>query len=439
MAVVHAEAQSSLPLIQPQGVAGPPVLITLQDAIDRAQKLDSQYLASVTDAQVALEDRRQAKSAMLPQLSGTVQDLTTQGNGLTPSGRFITNDGVHVYRAWGVVRQDLSPNTYLQTGYQRAQVAEAIARTRVDVARFGLETIVNRNYYALIVAQRKYATAQQAVQQAQRFLDVSQQQERLGQVARADVVKADLQYQQQLQNYNDLKLVLENARLNLAVMLFPTLNENFAVVDDMDSAIALPPFPEVQALAEKQNPDLRVATLAISEAGLDVKNARNAFLPSISIDADYGIEANAFALHSTAAADPEAGILPNLGFFITGTLNVPIWDWRGLSSKLKQARLRRSQAEVQLSQTRRQLVANLYTAYNEVLAAQSAVATMRHAAELATESLRLTTLRYQAGESTALEVVDAQNALVTVRNAYDEALARARLAISTLRTLTGGF
>ena len=439
MAAVHAGAQAPLPLIQPQGAAGPPILITLQDAIDRAQKLDSQYLASVSDSQVALEDRRQAKAAMFPQLSGTVQDLTTQGNGITPSGRFITNDGVHVYRAWGVVRQDLSPNTYLQTGYQRAQVAEAIARTRVDIARLGLESTVNRNYYALVVAQRKYATAQQAVQQAQRFLDLSQQQERLGQVARADVVKADLQYQQQLQNYNDFKLAMENARLNLAVMLFPTLNENFAVVDDMDSALALPPFPEIQALAEKQNPDLRVATLAISEAGLDVKNARNAFLPSISIDADYGIEANAFALHSTAAADPEAGILPNLGFFITGTLNVPIWDWRGLNSKLKQARIRRSQAQVQLNQTQRQLVGNLYAAYNEALAAQSAVATMRHAAELATESLRLTTLRYQAGESTALEVVDAQNALVTVRNAYDDAQARARLAISILRTLTGGF
>ena len=315
IAFVPAQAQNPVQLIQPQGAAGPPILITLQDAIDRAQKLDSQYLASVSDAQIALEDRRQTKAAMLPQLSSTVQDLVTQGNGLTPSGRFITNDGVHVYRAWGVVRQDLSPNTYLQTGYQRAQVAEAIARTRVDVARLGLATTVNRNYYALVVVQRKYATAQQAVQQAQRFLDFSQQQERLGQVARADVVKADLQYQLQLQNYNDLKLAVENARLSLAVMLFPTLNENFSVVDDMDSALALPPFPEVQALAEKQNPDLRVATLAISEAGLDVKNARNAFLPSISIDADYGIEANAFALHSTAAADPEQGILPQFGLF----------------------------------------------------------------------------------------------------------------------------
>ena len=42
-------------------------------------------------------------------------------------------------------------------------------------------------------AQRKYATAQLAAQQARRFLEIAQQQERLGQVARSDVVKAEIQ------------------------------------------------------------------------------------------------------------------------------------------------------------------------------------------------------------------------------------------------------
>ena len=49
----------------------------------------------------------------------------------------------------------------------------------------------------------------------------------------------------------------------------------------------------------------------------------------------------------------------------------------------------------------------------------------------------MTSLRYQAGESTAQEVVDAQNALITSRNSYDDAQARYRLAISVLQTLTG--
>ncbi len=434
-----AEAQVTLQLVQPQGSAGAPLLLTLHDALERARSLDGQYLSSVADAQLAAEDRLQARAASLPSMSATSQYLGTQGNGTFPSGRFVTNDGVHVYRAWGVLHQDLSPNTVFQTGYKRAQAAESVARAKLDVAQRGLDATVTKNYYSLVSAQRKYASAQQAVQQAQRFLDLTQQQERLGQAAHVDALKAELQYQQQKQGLDDLTLAMDTARLNLAVMLFPKLNENFTVVDDLDSAQALPPFNEVQAMAEKQNPELRTANLSIEQAGLDVKLAKNAFLPSMVIDGDYGIEANAFKLHSSVAADPARQVLPNLGYFVTATLTVPIWDWGGLKSKVKQAQLRQKQAETQLSQTQRQLAGSLYAAYNEALTARSAVTSMRHAAELATESLRLTSLRYQAGESTAQEVVDAQNALITSRNAYDDAQARYRLAISALQTLTGGF
>jgi hypothetical protein len=41
-------------------------------------------------------------------------------------------------------------------------------------------------------------------------------------------------------------------------------------------------------------------------------------------------------------------------------------------------------------------------------------------------------LRYQAGEATALEVVDAQNTVTLARNAYDDGLARYRIALANL-------
>jgi outer membrane protein TolC len=58
---------------------------------------------------------------------------------------------------------------------------------------------------------------------------------------------------------------------------------------------------------------------------------------------------------------------------------------------------------------------------------------------MAGESLRLTNLRYQAGESTVLEIVDAQNTLTQARNAYDDGQARYRIAVANLQTLTGSF
>ena len=136
---------------------------------------------------------------------------------------------------------------------------------------------------------------------------------------------------------------------------------------------------------------------------------------------------------------PRLGRLPNLGYFATAVLNVPVWDWGALRSKLHQAEYRQQQAQVELSQTQREAVSNLYSFYNEALVARGAVESLRHAADLAAESLRLTNLRYQAGESTALEVVDAQNALTQARNAYDDAEARYRLALANLQTLTGSF
>ena len=55
-----------LQLVQPQGQAAPPPVITLQDALDRAKALDAQYQLAVTNASLAREDRKQAKAALLP-------------------------------------------------------------------------------------------------------------------------------------------------------------------------------------------------------------------------------------------------------------------------------------------------------------------------------------------------------------------------------------
>jgi outer membrane protein TolC len=58
---------------------------------------------------------------------------------------------------------------------------------------------------------------------------------------------------------------------------------------------------------------------------------------------------------------------------------------------------------------------------------------------MAADSLRLVNLRYQAGESTVLEIVDAQNTLTQARNAYDDGQIRYRVAVANLQTLTGSF
>jgi outer membrane protein TolC len=433
-----AYGQAPAPVNAPAGAQSAPLTLTLQDALTRAQVNGPQLLSALSDAQQAREDILQARAAQRPNVSFKSDYLGTQGNGVLPSGRFVTNDGIHVYRDWAVVHQDVTA-ALTRTGTQRAAAAESLAQARAEIARRGLAVTVTKAYYALLTGQRKYATAQQALDQAKRYLDITQSLERGGEVPHSDTIRADFQYSQQEQAFEEAKLAMDNARLDLAVLLFSDFNQNFTVVDDLTLASALPAFADVQTMAERENPDLRAANAALRAATLDVSIARQAFLPTLTADLAYGIEANAFALHSTVAAAVDKGPLPNLGYFLTVSLNVPVWDWGSRSSKVRQAQLKREQANVELTAAQRTLIRNLQGYYQEAQTARDQVGRLRHSMDQAAENLRLNGLRYQAGEATILELVDAQTLLTGARNAYDDGLVRYRLAIANLQTVTGTF
>jgi outer membrane protein TolC len=129
--------------------------------------------------------------------------------------------------------------------------------------------------------------------------------------------------------------------------------------------------------------------------------------------------------------------LNNLGSSASATLQLPIWNWGASFSKVKQANLQKKQAVVELSAAQRMLLAELRSFYNEAQAARAELELLSQSAQLATDSLRLTTLRYQSGEATVLEVVDAQNTLTSATNFYDDGQVRLQVALANIQTLTG--
>ena len=423
----------------PGGAQAAPATLTLQDALARAQRYEPQFLAAQSAVLAAREDTAQARAVLLPSMGVRSDFLNTQGNGVFPSGRYVTNDGVHVYREWATLHQDLSPGTLTRSGYRRAQVAQAVAQAKAELARRGLTVTVTKAYYALVVAQRKYATAQLAQMQAQQSFTITQDLERGGEAPHSDVVKAQIQGLAQDQALREAQLAMGNARLDLAVLISADFDQNFQVVDDMHLASTLPAFPDVQTLARRQNPDLQAAMDALRGADLDVKIARQAFLPTLTLDLDYGLEANQFGWNTVVQANPERGPVPSVGYFLTASLTLPVWDWGVRKSKVRQAEIKRDQARVDVTVTQRELVRNLTGFYQEAQTARDELELLRQSSDLAAENLRLNTLRYQAGEATILELVDAQNTLNQARNAYDDGLARYRVALANLQTLTGPF
>lgn len=420
--------------------SGAPLTITLQDALQRARQNNPQYRSAITDLGLAREDRVQARAGLLPNLNYNNSYIYTEGTGPLPAScatstvgcptsKFIANNGVHEYISQADVHEALSLTNFAD--YRRSAAALAQARAKAEIATRGLVVTVTQSYYGFVVAQRKYATAQSAAAEAVRFLDISQKLENGGEVAHADVIKARIQAQQRQRDLQETQLDMERSRLDLAVMLFPDFNQDFAVVDDLQTPEPLPSFAEVEAAGKKNNPDLRAALAALEVAEHEVAAAWGGLLPSLSIDYFYGIDSNQFAIRSNGVR--------NLGYSTVASLQIPIFSWGADRSKLKQAELRRDQAHVELSFAQRELLSHLRQFYSEAETSRSEMESLASSAELAADSMRLITLRYQAGESTVLEVVDAQNTLTTARNAYDDGQARFRVAVANLQTLTGSF
>ena len=403
------------------------VTLTLTDAIARAKSNSPQFQAAVTELGLAREDRVQARAALLPSVNYGTSFIYTQPNG-SPSGVYIASNGAHEYISQGIAHESLGFASLPE--YQRAKAAHALAQARAEIAARGLVVTAVQAFYGLLTAQAKTVSTSQASGEAQHFLDISNKLEAGGEVARSDVVKAQIQANDLQRQLEDMKLAEENARLAVAVLVFPNFFQDFTLVDDLAAAPALPALPDVQEMAKNNNPELHAAFAALEVADKGVTVARAGHLPSLTVDWFYGIDANQYAIYDRLG-------FRNLGYSAVASLNIPVFSWGATQSKVKQAELQRHQAQVELSAAQRQALADLQSFYSEAQTARGQLDTLRDSSELAAESLRLTNLRYQAGEASALEVVDAQNTLTSARNAHHDGEARYHLAIANLQTLTG--
>jgi outer membrane protein TolC len=239
--------------------------------------------------------------------------------------------------------------------------------------------------------------------------------------------------QERRRQLQEARLELLNAKLDLAVLIFPDFNENFEIGDDLHASVPLPTLEEVQRQAAQDNPELRAALAGVQEAGHDVTDARAGYLPSLALDYFYGIDSAQFAADGVVDSQK----VHNLGSSASATLNIPVWNWGATQSRVKQAELRRAQAQRELSLAQRKLLAEMRSLYSEAETALNELAGLQRSAELASEGLRLATLRYKGGETTVLEVVDAQNSFAQANTNYQDGAVRYRVALANLQTLTG--
>ena len=410
--------------------------ISLADAIHRAQQNEPAFANAVATQKSAGIDRDLAKATLLPSVTYHNQMLYTQPNGHTnqggqvgaqPSPVFIANNTVREYTSQAVISEKIGLKQFADVQVGSANAARATAE--LEVARRGLVSAVVTLYYSVSAFEARRQLLANALLEAQAFTDLTQKREAAREVAHADVVKAQLLQQQRQLDLSDATLAADKARLELAVLLFPDPRTPYSP-EVAGTPPLLPTRDEVNRLASTNNPEIRSALADVRAGNADVSSAKAAYLPDLGLNFIYGIDAPQFAKRG-----PDG--VQNLGYSIGGTLDIPVWNWLSTQKRVKQSEIRRDVAKVSLTAAQRRLVATLEEAYAEAAAARDQMDLLDQSVRTASESLRLTKLRYAAGEATALEVVDAQTTWLSVETAQTDGVVRYQNALAGLQLLTG--
>lgn len=414
--------------------------ITLDEAIARAHANEPGFAAAAAQSRTAALDRSIAQAALLPSAVYHNQFIYTEpAHGATGSAnasatsalvtsapRFIANNTVHEYVSQGVATETIGVQQVVAVS--RATAAAAVAKAELEIARRGLTATVINLFYASLSAERRVAIARRALDEATSFSKLTGQREQARESAHADVVKAQLLEQQRQRDLANATVEAERARLEIGVLLLPDPRSPFTLAAPAPALLAS--RADVEAAATRSNPELQSALASLRASQLGVTSAWAAYLPDLGVSVAYGIDAAQFAVHATDGTK-------NLGYSATATLDIPVWDWFSTQHRVKQAQIQRDTAKVVLSATQRRLIAQLDEAYAEAQTAQAQIASLDLSVNTAQESLKLTRLRYTAGEATVLEVVDAQASFTAAETAREDGDLRYRAAVANLQLLTG--
>ena len=201
----------------------------------------------------------------------------------------------------------------------------------------------------------------------------------------------------QLMNYSDV------IRFNIVVQ-----DDNNEIDEILDKSINVNTVVEN---ALENRPSIKAALVRIEQAKRDIKVFQSGWYPTLALNAYFG--SNYFYDFN------ESELLPNLPFgeqfknnareSVGLTLSIPIFDKLSTRYNVKQQKIKVKSQELQLEETKRNLIKSIEQAYVNAVAAKEKYASSQVANTASKISFEYEEVKYNAGSSTNYEFNDAKN------------------------------
>lgn len=223
-----------------------------------------------------------------------------------------------------------------------------------------------------------------------------------GAKAKIDLLRAQVETSNALQNAARSHAAYEVALVNLAALMSTDSIANLTV-EDFETNLAVEDVEKYLAEADENRRDLKADVLRIEQGELDVESAKSGWLPNVN--ANVGTDFSAASRRWHITPDASAGISASWSIFDSGVTRAAVEAAKVEVERLKLA------MDADLDDIHEDVV----TAHKNLKIALLRLTTTQKAVELAEEERYIATERYNAGEGILLDILDAEVALSTAK------------------------
>lgn len=426
-----------------------PTVLTLEEALRRAEAQSESLVIAAAGSSRAQADLKRTNSQRYPQISfsgGYDRTLASEFSGVFGNGSSTGEGGGDIdfsdlpFGQANAYRFTLSGSQLLYTAgrvdkqRQQADVGIRNAELTVAATRAIVQLEVTEAFYNVALSERLLGIAQSGYDQADAAYQQTRQSYDAGRQPEFEVLRAQVQRDNQRPVVIRARANRDRAMLRLRQLLELPADQPIELAVDLEAAELAAPAPFADALAAvQQNLDLASRTsLAQAELGvrlrqLGIEIVRSAKRPTVSFVSQY------------SATNYPSSVLPNLGrirnnWTLGALVTMPVFAGFRIPAEEAAAKADLTEAEARLKQAREFAALQRSTALQDMEAARATWEATAGTIAQATRAYEIAELRFREGLSTQLELSDSRLALQSAQAnraqaARDLQLARVRVAL----------
>lgn len=317
-------------------------------------------------------------------------------------------------------------------GELQGQIGQAKANYRSmlsaeEQAYNEMKETATTGYFNMLNATNMKALRQESVDRLQAHLDNVIAQYNVGIVARADVLRSEVELANAQQNYITASNEYDVAEATLNNIIGTPLGTTLLLKDRLQYEPYENDMAYCLAYSEQHRPELKQAEYAIDSAEAALVVARSGHMPKVYANASNNWGGNGSDWPGDDDEKWSVGVTASMNVFDSGV------TW----SKIHAAQENLAKAKESQRQIKDNVELEVRTDYLNLREAEKRITTTQVAVASAEEDYHIAVVRYQAGVGTNIDVMDAQEALTQAKTNYYQALYNYNTSKAALNTSMG--